>query len=340
MHRETHQSIFSSGWVGILAKWKQDANLLVTLPATKALANLDQKYTNCVYAPGIYLLLPKGRQVRHLNPLSNWGVDVVFIHGLLGGVFYSWRQLDLDNSRGWGTDELISSENYAYCWPRDWLDDMSENVRILGVDFDSYLSQWGNTCPNESFRTSLKDRSLDILSKLRSCGVGQRPVIFVGHSMGGLIVKQMLAYAQQSGEEDLQNLVNNTKGFVLYSTPHFGTTAARLNAYTKRLVFPSTELQDLEAGSPHLAELHHKFLEIVKSNHMQVISFGETLPTRSMGLDVTYVPLESSNPGVGKYYKVEMNHINICKPGSKKSILFRKLHRLIWDVMDETTPFE
>jgi hypothetical protein len=69
--------------VSILAAWKQDPNLLVTLPATKALCNLDQKYGD-VYKSGIYLMLPEHRSVRHLNELSNWGVDVVFIHGLLG----------------------------------------------------------------------------------------------------------------------------------------------------------------------------------------------------------------------------------------------------------------
>ena len=38
----THKAIYSSGWVGILAQWKQSPNLLVTLPAIKALCNLDQ----------------------------------------------------------------------------------------------------------------------------------------------------------------------------------------------------------------------------------------------------------------------------------------------------------
>ena len=83
LHEETHEAVFRSGWVGILAAWKQDPNLLVTLPATKALCNLDQKYGD-VYMPGVYLLLPEHRSVRHLNELSNWGVDVVFIHGILG----------------------------------------------------------------------------------------------------------------------------------------------------------------------------------------------------------------------------------------------------------------
>ena len=57
---------------------------------------------------------------------------------------------------------------------------------------DAYVSQWGNSCPQESFKTSLTERSKDLLEKLKKCGIGQRPVIFVGHSMGGLVAKKML----------------------------------------------------------------------------------------------------------------------------------------------------
>ena len=88
-----------SGWVGILASWKQNPNLLVSLPATKALCNMDQEYGGHRFEPGIYLLLPNDRHVQHKNNLSNWGVDVVFVHGLMGGVFYTWRQQDKDNER-------------------------------------------------------------------------------------------------------------------------------------------------------------------------------------------------------------------------------------------------
>jgi hypothetical protein len=55
----------------------------------------------------------------------------------------------------------------------------------------------------------------------------------------------------------------------------------------------------------------------------KVISFGETKPTRHLGLDLNFVPLESCNPGVGEFIPVPYNHMDICKPESKKSILFR-----------------
>ena len=97
-----------AGWVGILAQWKQDPNLLVSLPATKALCNMDQEYGGHKFEPGIYLLLPNDRHVQHKNNLSNWGVDVVFVHGLMGGVFYTWRQQDPDNVREFSNDQVGS----------------------------------------------------------------------------------------------------------------------------------------------------------------------------------------------------------------------------------------
>ena len=67
LHPEVHDVLFATGWVGVLAAWKQDPNLLVTLPATKALCNMDQAYGKDVYEPGIYLLLPQERTVKWVH---------------------------------------------------------------------------------------------------------------------------------------------------------------------------------------------------------------------------------------------------------------------------------
>jgi hypothetical protein len=59
-----------------LAQWIRDPNLLVNLPATKALGNLDQKYGESTFSPGVYMVVPNDRIVKHDNghwnrPLGN-----------------------------------------------------------------------------------------------------------------------------------------------------------------------------------------------------------------------------------------------------------------------------
>merc|ERR1712012_1000365 len=176
------------------------------------------------------------------------------------------------------SDDQVSQDDYSFCWPRDWLAEDSNHVRVIGCDFDSYLSQWGGSCPTQSFEhQSLEERSEDMLKKLQAAGEGQRPTVFVGHSMGGLIIKKMLVNAQNSDDEERKKFAENTKGIVFYSTPH-------------------------------------------------------------KGVNMTFVPPESSNPGVGDFYTVPFNHMDICKPSSKKSILFRKFYNLLWDTVDEAVP--
>ena len=53
----------------------------------------------------------------------------------------------------------------------------------------------------------------DMLTSLMMAGVGSRPVIFVGHSMGGLIIKKMLLLAQSN--ERFQSVAANTKALFL-----------------------------------------------------------------------------------------------------------------------------
>ena len=83
------------------------------------------------------------------------------------------------------------------------------------------------------------------------------------------------------------------------------------------------EVQELDTDYPPLLELNTHFKTFVEKFKTKVISFGETQPTRQMGVDLTFVPPESSNPGVGEFYSVPFNHMDICKPSSRKSILFR-----------------
>ena len=332
-----HPAVWAAGWVGTLASWRSAQQLEVSLPAEKSLANMDVEFGQHTFSPGIYLLGPSDRLVTHNNILSNWGVDVVFVHGLWGGVFFTWRQRE---QAGFDSGPLAGSDaDFSFCWPRDWLLEGEGHVRLLGCDFDSYLSQWGNNCPTQNFKRSLDERSEDMLEGLVRAGVGSRPVIFVGHSMGGLIIKKMLLLAQASANQTFQSLAENTKGVVFYSTPHEGSEIAKMNTVMKYIIFPSVEVQELEINNPALSSLNECFKQFVAKFKTRVISFGETQPTRHLGMDIKFVPEWSADPGVGEFHAVPYNHIDICKPENVKSILYRKLSSLMWDCLDDASPF-
>lgn len=72
----------------------QHKDIRVSAPAQKALCNFDKDDPGqtdiSVYSSRIYPLHPTKRTLYHPK------IDVVFIHGLLGGIFITWRQRDYD----------------------------------------------------------------------------------------------------------------------------------------------------------------------------------------------------------------------------------------------------
>lgn len=52
---------------------------------------------------------------------------------------------------------------------------------------------WAPMCPSEHMKTNLEERSNEFIEKLIKSGLGKRPIVWITHSMGGLLVKNMLS---------------------------------------------------------------------------------------------------------------------------------------------------
>ncbi|XP_017783415.1 PREDICTED: protein SERAC1 isoform X2 [Nicrophorus vespilloides] len=391
------EELHRSGWIRVLSKWINHQDIRLSGPAGQALANLDRDAMVERFSSNLYLLHPSNRCAEKAL------VDVVFVHGLLGNVFYTWRNntnpdmpINLigkpagrkDNSHTCSTVKKTSdpttqeyideveqqlklewdalgrdfefvyydipeqsneeatgpysspidnkySEEPTQCWAKDWLPNDCSHLRVLGVNYDTTLSVWAQMCPDLNMNNTLDLRSHELIDDLVAAGVGKRPVIWVTHSMGGLLVKNILSIVMQSDNEQMKNLCLNTKEIFFYSTPHCGSKTASFNQPTTLIVWPSIEVQELREGSPSLTRIHKNFMDILNHVPIKVISFVENRPTMVSAFKWNFNPVEpaSANPGVGEYYEVPQNHLGICKPTNRYSFLYQKVLKEVKEVV-------
>lgn len=134
--------------------------------------------------------------------------------------------------------------DYSKCWPGDWLPLDCPGVRVIAVNYttDQYL--WRPLWKKKETRSNLIERSREMAELLIQHGVGQgHPIIWVGHSKGGLFVKQIIVDAWESGKRAMQPFWRNSRGVFFYSVPHRGSHLASVKA---PLLTRSVELIDIE----------------------------------------------------------------------------------------------
>lgn len=362
--KDRQYDFFVTGWITILASWSRDVDIRINVTSNKALSNLDTDTNGnrFMYKSKIYPLHP--RQRTKMEPQ----LDIVFVHGILGGVFMTWRQKEeqfellkansmtkkltkngtnssgtvegdwkdgsphpdsvipmmqrtrkhetnimLDNpiahdiieaidsaknslNADWevvyadcpveategakGTfsvsgdmwtpaDEEIIEEEYTNCWAMDWLQERFPEIRVLGLNYTSTLSEWYSKyhgCGCKITQGTIESRANEFLDHLATAGVGEggRPVVFVGHSMGGLIVKSIVAQGMDSDRPEERAVAANTKAIMFLGTPHRGTPVAKLKQHMQMLLSPSVEVREMEENSGSLLKLHERFLRTVK----------------------------------------------------------------------------
>ncbi|PRQ27622.1 putative alpha/Beta hydrolase [Rosa chinensis] len=244
-------------------------------------------------------------------------LDIIFVHGLRGGPYKTWRIAEDKSSTKSGLVEKIDQEagKLGTFWPGEWLSADFPQARMFTLRYKSSLTQWsGASLP-------LQEVSSMLLEKIVAAGIGDRPVVFVTHSMGGLVVKQILSKAKS---ENINNLVNNTVGIVFYSCPHFGSKLADMPWKMGFVLRPAPTIGELTSGSPRLVQLNDYIRHLHKKGLLQVLSFCETKVTPIVegyggwAFRMEIVPIESAYPGFGELVVLEStDHINSCKPLSR-----------------------
>jgi predicted alpha/beta hydrolase family esterase len=211
-------------------------------------------------------------------------------------------------------------------WP-SWISQDLKLTRVFSLDYPAAATKW----TSDSSEMGLLERSKNILEFLSVSGVGQRPIVFVAHSLGGVLVKQLLYTADSLNVAKWLPLLKNTRGIVFVATPHAGSSLSQLASALSLLSKPTRITQDLERGSEYLQQLSHWFAQNSGRLDIKVEAYHETVKFGG-GLVVDRV---SANPGVLGCVPVGVDgdHFTICKPRSRDELVYRGVFKLIDDMI-------
>jgi hypothetical protein len=245
--------------------------------------------------------MPKNVSLQVIHQPENPILDVIFVHGLTGDPQSTWK----------------SKEGF---WP-DWLAEDNPEVRVCSFGYPaSKLKKWIN-------------KELDIfeLAKLGTeflCGkeIGTRPVVFITHSLGGIITKLILNNCHNSDDKDAANLAIRTVSVMFLATPHSAPSLPRVI---------KCELPNW--SSPHITALSGEItlLDNIRENYGKYVASNENIKNlayyesqKLAGL-THVVSKECANPGISgtNPIPIEADHISICKPSSRDSAIYVSVNR-------------
>ncbi|KEZ46772.1 hypothetical protein SAPIO_CDS0062 [Scedosporium apiospermum] len=203
-------------------------------------------------------------------------IDIIAVHGLNGDSMNTWTHFP-----GRGKPSTM--------WLRDLLPEKLPSSRVMTFQYDA--SVVGNTSAHGVRGNASK--LLQLLRDKREDNDDEgRPIVFVGHSLGGIIIKQALKLASSSRR--FSDIAKSTRGIVFFGTPHRGADGAKWLGLLTGIV--STALNQPQSKFIKLLETHSAELLKVSEDFRPlatkyaIVSFYEEHVDRILGKLVSSPP--------------------------------------------------
>lgn len=221
-------------------------------------------------------------------------LDFVFVHGLRGGSFKTWRKYD----------------DPASLWPKAWISE-DQDLYFVRTSTFGYQSDW---LTRRDSILNVYDFGRKLLGELQTSRSLRRskytPIVLIGHSMGGLVIKRAYMLARQEAPD----LAERIKAMVFLATPHRGSDSADLLQSILEVTGSDKQyVSDLMKGSPSLEAINDEFPNYAAA--VELWSFFEERKMRA-GVRADFVVGRASAtlqlPGEKKF-SLDANHREICK---------------------------
>ncbi len=253
----------------------------------------------------------------------------VAISGLGSHAFGSWKDRDSH-----------------FMWLRDALPDHLQGARVLIYGYDSKLAESRSYQNLEDVASKFR-QSLSVVLGER---ISSRPLIFVAHSLGGLVLKQaMIEMASEDASAAEFENFKATFAILFFGVPNQGMDIRSLHAMVRgQPNEPFTSYFDRDAGFLH--QLINKFRETFHFRDSHIISFFETKASPTAKLDSTGRWSMSGEPAVlvdrhsaksGRSWEDQRSHlypincthsdmVKFCEHDDDLDVILERLTRFVY----------
>ncbi|KAK4144168.1 Alpha/Beta hydrolase protein [Dichotomopilus funicola] len=195
-----------------------------------------------------------------LHEPSEPRIDFIFIHGLFGGSRKTWSY----------------SQEPGMFWPKEWLPNGVGfgHVRLHSYGYNSDGSRRESSLTVHDFAQALL---ADIHNSPELRKNGDTPIVFVAHSMGGLVVKK--AYLLAVNDPIYKSVGHRIHTMYFLGTPHRGADSVQIARIIRYSAGYRNKgyLDDLVPGSGTLNQINDEFRHVC--SNVRLWSFFEGVPT-------------------------------------------------------------
>ncbi|KAL8787444.1 MAG: hypothetical protein Q9213_002221 [Squamulea squamosa] len=264
------------------------------------------------------------------TPAGGSEVDVVFVHGINGHPYTTW-----------------TSAKGKVFWPAQLLPPLVEEakarVMVYGYDADTGSPTGDILPPNRALDVDDQPRCgtpydgvgqdkihnhaehlvATLCANRRSRHATDHPIVFVAHSLGGIVVKRALIHSSRirgKKTEHLRSVSSSTHGILFLGTPHFGYEITKWKTWSDMISCvtlggsrsQSRLVEALKPDSETLQVVDRDFVDLTSDFH--IFYFHEMKPSR-LDNDWRYIVDEASAAPVIQDVEragIQQDHVHMC----------------------------
>jgi hypothetical protein len=200
----------------------------------------------------------------------------------------------------------------------------------FGYDAD-VVKLWGMAGGN-NLRDHGKNLAFAVSDRRRDCR--ERPVIFIAHSLGGLVCEQALLICGE-GEKNLEKVFQSTQGIIFMGTPHHGADLADVGHKLAQCLGTvrntnTTILESIRPKSEVLASVQQQFQQSLRKPgvSIEIYCFFEEKAVVGVGV---IVPEHSAALSQYPNQSIAANHMDMTKFSGRTDEGYRRVLSRVQD---------